>query len=144
MNQQLDLTQHACFNQAGGKTAACSQRPGAPRCNVQCNFCDRRFDCLNESRPGVTSAGLTPQQALYYLDRAMERSAAIRVVGIAGPGDPFASPEDTLETLRLVRNRYPEMLLCVATNGLEVAALPPNFGTPRSAPPPPPQTPSTP
>jgi hypothetical protein len=44
------------------------------------------------------------------------------VVGIAGPGDPFASPEDTLETLRLVRKRYPEMLLCVASNGLEVAA----------------------
>jgi nitrogen fixation protein NifB len=89
---------------------------------VQCNFCDRRFDCLNESRPGVTSAVLTPQQAVYYLDRAMERSPAIRVAGIAGPGDPFASPEDTLETLRLVRNRYPKMLLCVASNGLEVAA----------------------
>jgi nitrogen fixation protein NifB len=122
MNQQLDLTQHPCFNQAARKTAARIHLPVAPRCNVQCNFCDRRFDCLNESRPGVTSAVLTPQQALYYLDRAMEKSAAIRVVGIAGPGDPFASPEDTLETLRLVRNRYPEMLLCVASNGLEVAA----------------------
>jgi len=52
----------------------------------------------------------------------MERSPAIRVAGIAGPGDPFATPEDTLETLRLVRNRYPKMLLCVASNGLEVAA----------------------
>jgi nitrogen fixation protein NifB len=122
MTQDLDLTQHPCFNEAARKTAARIHLPVAPRCNVQCNFCDRRFDCLNESRPGVTSAVLTPQQALYYLDRAMERSAAIRVVGIAGPGDPFASPEDTLETLRLVRNRYPEMLLCVASNGLEVAA----------------------
>src|SRR5260370_15566485 len=122
MNQQLDLTQHACFNQAARKTAARMYVSVALWCDVQCNCCDRRFDCLNESRPGVTSAVLTPQQALYYLDRAMERSAAIRVVGIAGPGDPFASPEDTLETLRLVRNRYPEMLLCVASNGLEVAA----------------------
>jgi len=122
MNQELDLTQHPCFNQAARKTAARIHLPVAPRCNVQCNFCDRKFDCLNESRPGVTSAVLTPQQALYYLERAMEKSLAIRVVGIAGPGDPFASPEDTLETLRLVRNRYPEMLLCVASNGLEVAA----------------------
>jgi nitrogen fixation protein NifB len=89
---------------------------------VQCNFCDRRFDCINESRPGVTSAVLTPQQALFYLDRAMEKSPAIRVVGIAGPGDPFATPQETLETLSLVRGRYPEMLLCVASNGLEVAA----------------------
>lgn len=118
----LDLTQHPCFNEAARKTAARIHLPVAPRCNVQCNFCDRRYDCLNESRPGVTSAVLTPQQAVYYLDLAMERSPAIRVVGIAGPGDPFASPEETLETLRLVRNRYPEMLLCVASNGLEVAA----------------------
>jgi nitrogen fixation protein NifB len=118
----LDITEHPCFNEAARKTAARIHLPVAPRCNVQCNFCDRRFDCLNESRPGVTSAVLTPQQALYYLERAMEKSPAIRVVGIAGPGDPFASPEDTLETLRLVRKRYPEMLLCVASNGLEVAA----------------------
>ena len=118
----LDLTEHPCFNEAARKTAARIHLPVAPRCNVQCNFCDRRFDCLNESRPGVTSAVLTPQQAVYYLDRAMEKSPAIRVVGIAGPGDPFASPEETLETLRLVRKRYPEMLLCVASNGLEVAA----------------------
>jgi nitrogen fixation protein NifB len=122
MNQELDLTQHPCFNKDARKTAARIHLPVAPRCNVQCNFCDRKFDCLNESRPGVTSAVLTPQQALYYLERAMEKSPAIRVAGIAGPGDPFASPEDTLETLRLVRNRYPEMLLCVASNGLEVAA----------------------
>ena len=40
------------------------------------------------------------------------------MVGIAGPGDPFAIPERTLETLRLVRRAHPEMLLCVATNGL--------------------------
>ena len=121
MTQELDLTEHPCFNDAARKTAARIHLPVAPRCNVQCNFCDRRFDCLNESRPGVTSAVLTPQQALYYLERAVERSAAIRVVGIAGPGDPFATPDETLETLRLVRNRYPQMLLCVASNGLEVA-----------------------
>ena len=119
---KLNLTEHPCFNQAARTTAARIHLPVAPRCNVQCNFCDRRFDCLNESRPGVTSAVLTPQQAVYYLDRAMERSPAIRVAGIAGPGDPFATPEDTLETLRLVRNRYPKLLLCVASNGLEVAA----------------------
>jgi nitrogen fixation protein NifB len=118
----LDLTRHPCFNEAARQTAARIHLPVAPRCNVQCNFCDRRFDCLNESRPGVTSAVLTPQQAVYYLDRAIEKSPAIRVVGIAGPGDPFASPDETLETLKLVRSRYPEMLLCVASNGLEVAA----------------------
>jgi nitrogen fixation protein NifB len=116
----LDLARHPCFNSEARKTDARIHLPVAPRCNIQCNFCDRRFDCLNESRPGVTSAVLTPAQALHYLERAVEKLASVRVVGIAGPGDPFASPEETLETLRLARDRFPEMLLCVATNGLAV------------------------
>jgi nitrogen fixation protein NifB len=119
---ELDLMQHPCFNEAARKTAARIHLPVAPKCNIQCNFCDRRYDCINESRPGVTSAVLTPQQAVYYLERVVEKVPAIRVVGIAGPGDPFATPDETLETLRLVRERYPEMLLCVASNGLELAA----------------------
>ena len=50
----------------------------------------------------------------------MRADPRIAVVGIAGPGDPFANADATLETLRLVRRRYPEMLLCVASNGLGV------------------------
>jgi nitrogen fixation protein NifB len=44
----------------------------------------------------------------------------ISVVGIAGPGDPFANPEETMQTLRLVRAKYPKMMLCLATNGLGI------------------------
>jgi nitrogen fixation protein NifB len=117
---ELDFSQHPCFNSAARGSAARIHLPIAPRCNVQCNFCDRRFDCMNESRPGVTSAILTPQQAAVYLDAALEKLPKIRVVGIAGPGDPFASPQETLDTLRLVRERHPDMLLCVASNGLGV------------------------
>jgi nitrogen fixation protein NifB len=76
---------------------------------------------MNESRPGVTSAVLEPKQALAYLDKVLERVPKLKVVGIAGPGDPFASPDETIETLRLVREKYPEMLLCVASNGLNIA-----------------------
>jgi nitrogen fixation protein NifB len=119
---ELNFAQHPCFNREARKSAARIHLPVAASCNVQCNFCDRRFDCLNETRPGVTSALLTPQQAVYYLERAVEKLPSIRVVGIAGPGDPFASPQETLETLRLVRRRFPEMLLCVASNGLEIGA----------------------
>ena len=114
----LDLTQHPCFNSSVRHRTGRIHLPVAPRCNIQCNYCDRKFDCANESRPGVTSSVLAPKQALQYLDRALERVPYLKVVGIAGPGDPFANPEETMETLRLVREKYPEMLLCVATNGL--------------------------
>ena len=117
----LDLSRHPCFNDAARHTFARIHLPVAPECNVQCNFCKRIYDCANESRPGVTSAVLTPPQALRYLESVLKRDPRIAVVGIAGPGDPFATPERTLETLRLVRQAHPEMLLCVASNGLNVA-----------------------
>jgi nitrogen fixation protein NifB len=116
-----DLTQHPCFNSEVRHTTGRIHLPVAPRCNIQCNYCNRKFDCMNESRPGVTSAVLKPRQALAYLDEALVRAPQLKVVGIAGPGDPFASAGETLETLRLVREKYPEMLLCVASNGLNVA-----------------------
>jgi nitrogen fixation protein NifB len=117
----LDTTRHPCFNNASRHSYARIHLPVAPDCNVQCNFCKRRYDCANESRPGVTSAVLSPPQALHYLEKMLAKDPRIAVVGIAGPGDPFAAPERTLETLRLVRDRYPDMLLCVASNGLCVA-----------------------
>jgi nitrogen fixation protein NifB len=117
----LDLTQHPCFNSDVRHTTGRIHLPVAPKCNIQCNYCDRKFDCMNESRPGVTSAVLEPKQALAYLGKVLERVPQLKVVGIAGPGDPFATPDETLETLRLVREKYPEMLLCVASNGLNIA-----------------------
>lgn len=111
------LREHPCF---GGCAAGCYGRihlPVAPKCNVQCVFCDRRYDCVNESRPGVTSRILTPEEASRLAAETVAREPRIRVVGIAGPGDPLANPE-TFETLRLVRQQLPEAILCLSTNGL--------------------------
>ena len=116
----LKIENHPCFNDASRHTSGRIHLPIAPKCNIQCNYCNRKFDCMNENRPGVTSKILSPKQAMHYLDQAMALSPNIAVVGIAGPGDPFANPDETMETLRLVRAKYPEMLLCVATNGLDL------------------------
>jgi nitrogen fixation protein NifB len=121
MKMPLDLARHPCFNEHAKKTAARIHLPVAPRCNIQCNYCKHGLDCVNESRPGLTSAVLSPGQALHYLEQMVQRDPRITVVGIAGPGDPFANAEATMETLRLVRARFPEMLLCVASNGLSIA-----------------------
>jgi nitrogen fixation protein NifB len=92
----------------------------APRCNISCAYCDRRHDCANESRPGVASRILTPQQALSEVRRTMTDEKLrhiIRVVGIAGPGDPLANDE-TFETFKLVKGEFPELMFCLSTNGL--------------------------
>jgi nitrogen fixation protein NifB len=92
----------------------------APRCNISCAYCERKHDCANESRPGVTSRLQTPQSALEHLRHIMSdqnMAEIIKVVGIAGPGDPLANDE-TFETFRLVKEVFPHLILCMSTNGL--------------------------
>lgn len=122
MNAALDIKNHPCFNEEAKGVCGRIHLPVAPGCNIKCNYCNRKYDCVNESRPGVASAVLSPVQASAYLNRVAAKAPSITVVGIAGPGDPFANAGETLETMRLIRENHPEMLLCVSTNGLGLPA----------------------
>lgn len=116
-------TDHPCFGGDHSK-AGRIHLPVAPGCNIKCGFCERKFDCANESRPGVTSKVLSPEQAVRRVElvkRHMDKKggAELKVVGIAGPGDPLANPW-TFETFKLVRESFPDMTLCLSTNGLRL------------------------
>lgn len=119
-NISKDLSRHPCFNPAVKGQAGRVHLPVAPKCNIKCNFCNRKYDCVNESRPGVTSTVLSPEQADVYMAKVLEKEPRITVAGIAGPGDPFANGEETMETLRLIDKNYPQMILCLASNGLNI------------------------
>jgi len=117
---------HPCFGGDHSK-AGRIHLPVAPGCNIKCGFCERKFDCANESRPGVTSRVLTPEQAvervrLVKRHMAKQGGAQLKVVGIAGPGDPLANPK-TFETFCQVRAAFPEMTLCLSTNGLRLPEM---------------------
>jgi len=115
-----DTTKHPCFNKAEAGNCGRVHLPVAPKCNIQCNYCNRKYDCVNESRPGVTSGILKPFQAAEYMDRVLEKEPRITVAGIAGPGDPFANPQETLETMRLLNERHPHLLFCLSSNGMGI------------------------
>lgn len=108
---------HPCFNCSGGQYARI-HLPVAPNCNIQCNYCVRKFDCPNESRPGVTTEVLSPYEALEKFKYVKEKVDNLTVVGIAGPGDALADFNKTRETLSLIRREYPEVTFCLSTNGL--------------------------
>ncbi|TGE40221.1 radical SAM protein [Desulfosporosinus fructosivorans] len=110
---------HPCFSTKGhGKTGRIHLAV-APGCNISCNYCVRKFDCANESRPGVTSRVQNPVEALETVRQAKASAIGpqLIVVGIAGPGEPLAN-KATYETLRAVKREFPEMTLCLSTNGL--------------------------
>jgi MoaA/NifB/PqqE/SkfB family radical SAM enzyme len=108
---------HPCFGEHACRNARV-HLPVAPKCNIQCNYCLRSFDCMNESRPGVASQILTPPQAFERYVKLKETLPNLTVVGIAGPGDALANFEETRETLQLIRAYDPDVTFCLATNGL--------------------------
>lgn len=117
-----DSSRHPCFSRGAHQEFARAHLPVAPRCNISCGFCDRRYSCVNESRPGVTAEVMSPETALDYLENAAIRLPKLSVAGIAGPGDPLANPDETFETLALVRRAFPRLMTCVSTNGLALPA----------------------
>jgi nitrogen fixation protein NifB len=115
-----EKARHPCFDPQASATSARVHLPVAKSCNMRCGYCNAADDCANESRPGLASAVLTPYQAVEYLGKVMEKMP-VTVAGIAGPGDPFAEPARSLETLALVHERFPDLILCLASNGLALA-----------------------
>lgn len=109
---------HPCYSEQAHHYFARMHVAVAPACNIQCNYCNRKYDCANESRPGVVSELLTPEQAVKKTLAVAANIPQMTVLGIAGPGDPLANPERSFSTFRALSEQAPDIKLCVSTNGL--------------------------
>ena len=109
---------HPCYSEQAHHYFARMHVAVAPACNIQCHYCNRKYDCSNESRPGVVSEVLTPEQAVKKVMAVAANIPQMTVLGIAGPGDPLANPERTFATFRELSEKAPDIKLCVSTNGL--------------------------
>jgi nitrogen fixation protein NifB len=115
--QLRKIQAHPCFSKNACHFFGRMHLAVAPKCNIQCNYCVRKFDCVNESRPGVTSKVLTPQEALERVREVLNKVHYIKVVAVAGPGEPLFN-EETFETFKLVKAEFPHLMRCLSTNGL--------------------------
>ncbi|HEY6609810.1 MAG TPA: nitrogenase cofactor biosynthesis protein NifB [Pseudomonas sp.] len=109
---------HPCYSEDAHHYFARMHVAVAPACNIQCHYCNRKYDCANESRPGVVSEVLDPLQAVKKVKAVAATIPQMTVLGIAGPGDPLANPQRTFETFRMLSEEAPDIKLCVSTNGL--------------------------
>ncbi len=109
---------HPCYSAEAHHHFARMHVAVAPACNIQCHYCNRKHDCANESRPGVASERLTPDEALRKVLAVAARIPQLAVVGIAGPGDPLANPRQTFDVLERLSRAAPDLTLCLSTNGL--------------------------
>ena len=82
---------HPCYSEEAHHYFARMHVAVAPACNIQCNYCNRKYDCANESRPGVVSEKLTPEQAAKKVLAVASTITQMTVLGIAGPGEGITS-----------------------------------------------------
>ena len=108
---------HPCFGEHACQNARV-HLPVAPECNIQCNYCLRNYDCMNESRPGVASKILSPSEAFERYVQLKKTMPNLTVAAIAGPGDALANFSLSRETFRLIREYDKDVTFCIATNGL--------------------------
>ena len=117
-NPEFIYKEHPCFG--GCKlNKGRIHLPVSPGCNIECRFCSRKIND-DEQRPGVTSAVIRPEEAAEVIRESLARCPEITVVGIAGPGDTLAT-DYALQTFRLVKKEFPQLLKCMSTNGLLLA-----------------------
>lgn len=109
---------HPCFNEKIHDKVGRIHIPIAPKCNIQCGFCTRSLNDT-EDRPGVASSIMSIDEAITHIENVTSEDNPINVVGVAGPGDSLFN-EDTLELFHEVGAKFPEMILCMSTNGLLV------------------------
>lgn len=109
---------HPCFSCDSAHKYARMHLPIAPKCNISCNYCLRKYDCPNESRPGVTTEVLSPEKAFEKYKLVKEKMPNLKVVGIAGPGDALANFDEVKKSLELIKEYDEEVTFCLSTNGL--------------------------
>ena len=110
--------EHPCYGETAHARYARLHLAVAPRCNVTCAYCDRRVgDCAHVARPGVTARILPPSEVPSLVRQVLLAEPRLRVIGVAGPGEPLANPE-TFEALALARETWKQAILCLSTNGL--------------------------
>lgn len=109
---------HPCYSEEAHHHFARMHVAVAPACNIQCHYCNRKYDCANESRPGVVSERLSPEDAVRKVLAVAAEIPELGVIGIAGPGDALANAAATFATLEAIRREAPDLTLCLSTNGL--------------------------
>ncbi len=112
------IKDHPCYSEEAHHYFARMHVAVAPACNIQCHYCNRKYDCANESRPGVVSERVTPEQAMRKVVAVANAVPQLSVLGIAGPGDACYDWKKTRETIALVAKEIPDIKLCISTNGL--------------------------
>jgi nitrogen fixation protein NifB len=109
---------HPCYHEKAHFKIGRIHLPVARECNIGCKFCDKKVSSFyHTSRPGLAYQLMKPDDVVEAIEKALSDHPNLEVVGIAGPGEPLYNSE-TFESLKLISKYFPNLKLCICTNGL--------------------------
>ena len=113
---------HPCYNPDLIDKVGRIHIPVAPKCNIQCNYCNRNYS------PALTKIDLVYVLNLLSLKIYMlilkpliDKNPETEVIGIAGPAEALADLNILNKALSILKNDFPNMSICLSTNGLVLA-----------------------
>ncbi len=104
------------FPQTASPCKACATAPRRQR--LQLPVASRDFARSRFAPAGKPMPALLPVEAMAWLDGAFSQEAEIETVELSGPGDPLAAPGPSLDTLQLLKEKYPELPVRLTTLGI--------------------------
>ena len=105
------IENHPCYSEEAHHHYARMHVAVAPACNIQCNYCNRKYDCANESRPGVVSELLTPEESCPQSHGRCGQDSPNDGAGHRWPWRPPGQPpKKTFRTFELVAEQAPRHL----------------------------------
>lgn len=103
-----------CFQEAP-VTGTIVHLPAAPQLVFRTRF---------SAPPPAKSSCLAAGEALTLLEKRMdEENGQVAMAAITGPGDPLATPANTLEIIRRIKGRYPQLPVGLLTLGMGSSRL---------------------
>ncbi|HBN95508.1 MAG TPA: hypothetical protein DDZ66_04345 [Firmicutes bacterium] len=105
------MIKHPCYTGGQGHNIARIHLPIAKKCNLGCAFCELRDNAQPET--------LSTEEAIAALEYHKEHLENLKIVGIAGPGEPLVN-SSTFQILEYVQRNHPDLSTCLCTNGVEV------------------------
>jgi len=107
---------HPCFGEGCGFRI---HLPIAKKCNTKCNYCKLVFSDV-EKRPGASREIVELGSVVPYIHERLKKYRNCKIIGIAGPGDPLANPEETFGAFDLITENFHGFKKCLCTNGFNV------------------------
>ncbi len=118
MTEAYPFKHHPCWSENRDALWERVHLPVAGNCNLKCAFCDHVvISSCHIPRPGQASQLMEPLEAVSRTLELLTERPHLRIVAVAGPGEPLANDE-TFATLSRIRSERHDVRFCLSTNGV--------------------------